>query len=74
MEFATFIAWVGGLFVGSLVTRWLQSAKSATGVLRIDRNNPEKESYKLEVDNLDELAVKTQLVLKIDNNATLSQD
>lgn len=74
MTFTTLITWTIGLIVGCVVTNMLNSVRSATGVLRIDRSNPEKDLYKFEVDNLDELAIKTQLVLKIDNHADLSQN
>ena len=42
--------------------------------MRIDHSNPEKDLYKLEIDNLDNLPHKKYLILTIDNHADLSQE
>ena len=43
------------------------------GVLRIDHSNPEKDVYRFEIDKLDTLSKRHRIILKIDNNADLSQ-
>ena len=43
------------------------------GTLRIDHSSKEKDVYLFEIDNLDELSSKKHVVLKVDNNADLSQ-
>ena len=44
-----------------------------SGTLRIDHSNPEKDVYRFDIDDLDELSKKKRIVLKVDNNANLSQ-
>lgn len=38
------------------------------GILRIDQSNPEKDIYRLEIDNLDILPKKKKIVLKVKKN------
>lgn len=47
--------------------------KTATGILRIDHGNPEKDVYRFEIDDLDKIKFRKRVVLKVDNNADLSQ-
>lgn len=62
-----------GVFIGSLVTNIIYLLKMSRGVLRIDHSNPEKDVYRFEIDNLDNLAHKRCVAFKIDNHADLSQ-
>lgn len=55
-----------------LVIQIVWRIRSASGTLRIDHSNHEKDIYRLEIDNLDDLARKRRVVLKIDHNADLS--
>ena len=48
-------------------------SQRATGTLKIDHSNPEKDVYRFEIDDLDKLNTKTRIVLKIDHDANLSQ-
>lgn len=43
------------------------------GTLRIDHTNPEKDVYRLDIDELDKLSDKKKIVLKVDNYADLTQ-
>jgi hypothetical protein len=63
-----------GAIVGWAVTTLVNMGRSSTGVLRIDHSNPEKDLYKLELGDLDELSKKSHLILTIDHNADLSQE
>lgn len=45
----------------------------AHGTLRIDHSNPEKDIYRIEIDDLDELKKKRRAILYIDHHADLSQ-
>lgn len=45
----------------------------SVGTLRIDHSDKKKDVYLFEIDNLDELAEKKYIVLKVDNDANLSQ-
>lgn len=58
-----------GVFIGSII----HYAFGSSGTLRIDHRNPEKDVYRIEIDNLDNLAKKRRVVLKVDNHADLSQ-
>lgn len=62
-----------GVFVGSIVTQVIVRLKSTEGVLRIDHSNPEKDIYRIEFDSIDSLSKVKKVVLKVDNNAVLSQ-
>ena len=44
-----------------------------SGTLRIDHSNPEKDVYRFEIDDIENLHKKKFIVLKIDNDADLSQ-
>ena len=43
------------------------------GTLKIDHSDPEKDSYRIDINDLDKLSKKKLIILKIDNNADLSQ-
>lgn len=43
------------------------------GVIKIDHTNPDKDIYRLELKELDNLPKQKYIVLKVDNNADLSQ-
>ena len=63
------IAFLLGILAGHLIGK----LQKAYGVLKIDRYNSDKELYRFEIDNLDELAKKKFIVLRVDNDADLSQ-
>lgn len=65
MEIA--IALIIGFILGRMIPR------KTNGVLRIDRRNPAKDIYRFDVDDLDGLANKRRIVLRVDPNANLSQ-
>lgn len=46
----------------------------ATGTLRIDHFNPEKDTYRFEIDDLESINKKKKILLVIDHNANLSQE
>ena len=62
--------------VSSIVTVLIIFFKSAHGTLRIDHSDPNKDIYRLDLDDLDDLDVlsrKKQVILDIDHHANLSQ-
>ena len=65
-----------GIVVGTIITNVIWFAKSRSAVLRIDRSNPEKEIWRLDMLQRDPHTVykKKCLILKIDKNADLSQE
>ena len=62
-----------GVMLGSIITNIIFYALSESGKLRIDHSNPDKDVYRIEFRDLDKLAKKKRVILKIDNNADLSQ-
>ena len=62
-----------GVFIGSLISTVLFHIRTARGVLKIDRFNNDKDIYRLEINNLDELDKKSKVLLKIEHDADLSQ-
>lgn len=59
-----------GFVAGVLITRRVKP----DGVLRIDHSNPAKDTYRFEIDEIEQLSKKTYIQLKVDNDAVLSQD
>ena len=63
-----------GVLVGSIISNIIFFIRYRTvGTLRIDHSNPVKDVYRIEIDDLDGLIKKKHVVLKVDNNADLSQ-
>lgn len=54
--------------IGTAIVIYLRSAH---GTLRIDHTDPEKDIYRIEIDNLDALRTKSQVILMVDNDAVL---
>ena len=70
MEYLLFLM---GMGIGIALTSLLYITSATFGTLKIDRSDPGKDIYKLEVEDLDELSEKKRIMLKIDNHADLSQ-
>lgn len=68
------IAHAIGLVLGSIITNLIFYIRYASGTLKIDHTNPEKDVYRFEIDDLDKIVNRKNIVLRIDNNADLSQD
>ena len=68
------IGMAGGFIAGTALTIIMYKLRSTAGTLKIDRSNPDKDSYLFEIDDLDSLSRKKHVILKIDNNARLSQN
>ena len=63
-----------GLLVGSIISSIIFFIRYRTvGTLRIDHSDPVKDVYRIEIDDLDGLIKKKHVILKVDNNANLSQ-
>lgn len=61
-------------FVSSIMTLIITYLTSARGTLRIDHSNPEKDVYRIEINDLDALSCKKKVILDVDNSAILSQE
>lgn len=60
--------------VSSIVTMLVMYLTSARGTLRIDHTNPEKDVYRIEIDDLEAFSRKKRVILDVDNSAILSQE
>lgn len=58
--------------ISSVLTSLFLHLGSAHGTLRIDHSNPEKDIYRIELDNLDDLR-KKRVIMYVDDHADLSQ-
>ena len=61
-------------FISSIVTMIVMYLTSARGTLRIDHSNPEKDVYRIEINNVEDLSRKKRVILDVDNSAILSQE
>lgn len=66
-----YLALAIGIVIGFMVA--LLYLKASSGTLKIDQTNPEKDVYLLELDDLDNIAKKKRIILKVDSHADLSQ-
>lgn len=62
------------LAVVTVIVRIVQDKIRTAGTLKIDHSNPEKDVYRLEIDDLEGLSKKRKIILKVDNCANLSQE
>lgn len=60
-----------GIIIGVITTRLILQVSSAKAVLRIDHSNPEKDIYRLDLDNVCSTNKKI-LLLKIDHRANFT--
>lgn len=65
---------IAGVLVGIIASYVFQVVQTAYGTLRIDHTDPEKDLYRIDIDgNFDNISKEKRIVLKVDNNADLSQ-
>lgn len=67
------LAGIIGSLIGTVVTLILQRMLFASGTLRIDRTDPDKDVYRIDLNSLDNLHKKKRITLKVDPYADLSQ-
>lgn len=67
------IIFLFGVLVGLYIGVYTRVPCKAHGILRIDHSNSEKDLYRFEINDLESLDTKTQIVLKIDHNADLTR-
>ena len=58
---------VVGILIGVVITSIIKACTKNDGILRIDQTNPEKDTYRLEINDLDILPRKKKIVLKVEN-------
>lgn len=62
-----------GFILAAVIDYVIGRFDKASGVLRIDHSDPEKDTYRFEITDLGSLDKKKKIVLKIDHHADLSQ-
>lgn len=70
---------IGGLLAGSLICNMVSLAyfKRTHGILKIDTSNENKDFYRLEIDNIEDLikvSKSKRFMLKVENVSNLSQE
>lgn len=70
----TYLLFLAGIVVGSIIGSIIQEIRVAHGTLKIDKSNPQTDVYRLCLNDLDILSKKKYIRLKIDANADLSQE
>lgn len=68
-----YLLFLGGVIFGSIITQLLWLRKTSKGKLKIDHSDPEKDVYRFEIGDIDDLSKKKYIYLNIDHNADLSQ-
>ena len=63
-----------GFVIGGILPIVIRAKLPPDGILKIDTSNPEKHTYRFEIDDLDKLTKKKRFVLKVDSNADLSRN
>lgn len=63
------ISFMLGMIINNIHYRFV----GISGKLKIDHSNPEKDIYRLEIEDLDSLNKKKHVTLKVIHNADLSQ-
>lgn len=64
----SFIIGFGGFFIGIVVGLLIANSKTVMGSLIIDDTDENKDVYRIEIDNLDVLSKKKQILLKVRNS------
>lgn len=67
------IGFVCGVLIEAIVALIMRLIRTTQGTLKIDRSNPEKDVYRLEIDNLDKLVKKKRVELAVKLDVDLSQ-
>lgn len=69
-----FIGYIVGVVTYAIISTIMELIRSAWGTLTVDRSNPEKDVYKLNIDDLDSLNVKKRVILRVVRNNKTSQN
>lgn len=67
------LMWSLGVIAGAIMTNLLRLVHTSFGTLMIDCSDPEKDTYSLEVGDLDKLTKKKRVELKVVRITTFSQ-
>lgn len=73
MSLHSIIMIIIGIVIGILISSLIIKKRESTGTLKIDHSNSEKDIFRFDIDEIDNLYHKNIIILKIDHNADLSQ-
>lgn len=68
------IPFIVGIIVGMVLASLIYLACNTVGTLKIDHTNSEKDIYRIEINDLEELNHRARIVLKVDHDADLSHE
>ena len=68
----TWILFIVGIIVGMVLASLIDLACNTDGTLKIDHTSSEKDIYRIEINDLEELNHRSRIVLKVDHDADLS--
>ena len=73
MDLSSTIIFLFGVIIGMLIAS-IGVLRLLSGTIRIDHNSQDKDIYRLEINDLDHLAKRRCVLLKVDSNADLSHE
>ena len=68
------VYFIAGITVGTVLECLISLFRSTVGTLKIDHTSSEKDIYRIEINDLEELSRRSRIVLKVDNDADLSHE
>ena len=66
------VVFIVGILIGMVIATVIYNVCKTAGVLKIDHTSPDKDIYRIEIDDLSKLDHESRIILKIDHNADLS--
>lgn len=73
MEFGLWLMFIFGVIVGGLLT-CLIGLRMLVGTLKIDHDNPEKDVYRFEVQDIDSLSKRKYVLLQVESDSHFSHE
>ena len=70
MNYLFLLGFIIGILIGNIL---LYIRYKVVGTLKIDHSNPEKDTYRFEINDFNSLNKQKMVFIKIDNKADLSQ-
>ena len=68
------VLFIVGIIVGMVLASLIYLVCNTVGTLKIDRTSSEKDIYRIEINDLEELNHRARIVLKVDHDADLSHE
>ena len=66
------VPFIVGIIAGIVLAIFIYLACNTVGTLKIDHTSSEKDIYRIEINDLEELNHRSRIVLKVDHDADLS--